>query len=214
MDDFPDTAVPLPLLDKGTLVTSRLFEAYLACPTKCYLQSIGKAAPGNDFTTWDETRSESYRLDGVRRLIADHPRGIDVGLPDPRHWKHAPWHFVSDQVVRTQNSEVRLHAVQRIPLEGTNQSSQFIPIRFVPANKLARADKLMAGFEALALSKALGVKVGMAKIIHGDKGATFKVRANTLSRVVNKTIGQVVTLLSASAPPDLILNRHCPECGF
>src|ERR1700730_11319935 len=121
MDDFRDMAVPLPLLDKGALVTSLLFQAYLACPTKCYLQSIGEAAPGNDFTIWEETRSESYRLDGVRRLMADHPRKIDVGLADPGHWKHALWHFVPDQVVRTQNWEARLHAVQRIPLEGSGR---------------------------------------------------------------------------------------------
>jgi len=99
-------------------------------------------------------------------------------------------------------------------LEGTVQSSEFIPIRFVPENKLSRSDKLIAGFEALALAKALGVKVGMAKIVHGDKGATFKLKANTLSRIVNKTIGQIASLLSSSSPPDLILNRHCPECGF
>jgi hypothetical protein len=54
----------------------------------------------------------------------------------------------------------------------------------------------------------------MAKIVHGDKGATFKLKANTLSRIVNKTIGQIASLLSSSSPPDLILNRHCPECGF
>jgi predicted RecB family nuclease len=215
MDDLPDTAMPWPRPDKGKLVTSRLFEAYLACPIKCYLQSIGEVAIGNDFVIWNETRSASYRLAGVQRLMADHPCNIDVGHPDPKHWTHASWHFLLDYVARTQHCEAPLHAVQRISIvKGTNQSSQFIPIRFVPQNKLARSDKLMAGFEALALSKALGIKVGMAKIIHGDKGATFKVRANTISRAVNKAIGQVAALLSASVPPDLILNRHCPECVF
>jgi lysophospholipase L1-like esterase len=176
--------------------------------------SIGEVAAGNDFVIWNETRSASYRLAGVQRLMADHPCNIDVGQPDPKHWKHAVWHFLLDYVARTQHCEAPLHAVQRTSFVEGNQSSQFIPIRFVPTNKLARSDKLMAGFEALALSKALGIKVGMAKIIHGDKGATFKVRINAISRAVNKAIGQVAALLSASFPPDLILNRHCPECVF
>jgi predicted RecB family nuclease len=215
MDDLSDTAMPWPLPDKEKLVTSRLFEAYLACPTKCYLQSIGEVATGNDFAIWNETRSASYRLAGVQRLMADHPCNIDVGQRDPKHWKHALWHFLFDYVARTQHCEAPLHAVQRISsVEGRNHSSQFIPIRFVPTNKLARSDKLMAGFEALALSKALGIKVGIAKIIYGDKWATFKVRADTISRAVNKAIGQVAALLSAPFPPDLILNRHCPECVF
>ncbi len=206
--------MPSPLPDQRTLVTSRLFEAYLACPTKCYLQFLGEVATGNDFATWSEARSESYRLDCLRRLMEDHPQTTAAGAADPSQWKHAQWHFAPDQIVRTQNSEARLHAVQRITIEGTSQSSQFIPIRFVPENKLSRSDKLVAAFEVLTLAKALGAKVGITKIIHGDKGATFKVKANALSRVVNKIISQVVALLSAPSPPDLILNRHCPECGF
>src|SRR3954464_5508713 len=156
------------------MVTSRLFESYLACPTKCYLQSIGEVATGSDFAIWSETRCESYRLKGLQRLAADHSQTIDGGEQDPHHWKHALWHFAFNQIVRAQNYEAHLHAVQRVQLEGTAQSSQFIPIRFVPANKLSRSDKLIAGVEALALAKALGTKVGTAKIIHGDKGASFK----------------------------------------
>ena len=54
----------------------------------------------------------------------------------------------------------------------------------------------------------------MAKIVHGDRWSTFKVKTHTLSREVKKTIGKVSALLSAPSPPDLILNRHCPECEF
>jgi predicted RecB family nuclease len=206
--------MPAPPSDKAKLVTSRLFESYLACPTKCYLQFIGEAATENNFTIWSETRRKSYRLDGLQRLKVGHSQTIDGGEPDPGHWKHALWDFAFNQIVQAQNYEAHLHAVQRMQLEGTVQSSQFIPIRFVPANKLSRSDKLLAGFEALVLAKALGVKVNITKIIHGDKGTTFKLKANALSRIVNKTIGQIASLLSSSSPPDLILNRHCPECSF
>jgi hypothetical protein len=51
-------------------------------------------------------------------------------------------------------------------------------------------------------------------MIHGDRRSVFKVKAYSLSRVVHNTVGKVAALLSATAPPDLILNRHCPECGF
>jgi len=191
-----------------------LFEAYLACPTKCYLQSIKEVATGNDFTVWHEARTESFRLAAVSRLTAGHPRDIDLGSPDPRHWKNPQWHFVLDAVIRTQNCEARLQALHRIPLEGRKQSSQFIPIRFVPANKLSRSDKLIAAFDALVLSKALGLKIGLAKIIHGDRLSTFKLKASTLLRMVNKTISQVAAILAAPSPPDLKLNSHCPACRF
>jgi predicted RecB family nuclease len=176
--------------------------------------SIGEVATGNDFAAWTEIRCASYRLNGIQQLTADHPQTIDGGEPDPGRWKHALWPFALNQIVRTQNCEAYLPAVQRIQPEGTIQSAQFIPIHFVPHNKLSRPDKLTAVFGALALAKTLAAKVDTAKIIHGDKGTTFRLKTNTLSRVVNKTIGQIAVLLSSSSTPDLILNRHCPQCGF
>ena len=171
-------------------------------------------AADNDFAIWNETRSETYRCEGVQRLTTDHHSELALEPPEPGHWKNVSWHFALNLIARAENMEANLQVVQRIPSEGTNKSSQFVPIRFVPANKLSRSDKLMAGFDAFVLSKASGVKVDLAKIIHGDKGSVFKVKANSLSRVVHKTVGKVAALLSATAPPDLILNRHCPECGF
>ena len=72
----------------------------------------------------------------------------------------------------------------------------------------------MAGFDALVLSRALAVPAGMAKVIHGDKWSTFKVKADTLTREVKRIVGKIAALLSATSPPDLILNRHCPKCEF
>ena len=102
--------------------------------------------------------------------------------------------------------------VQRIPQGGT--PSRFVPIRFVANNRLSASDKTMAAFEALSLAKALGTKTGSAKIVHGEKLATFSVNAAALSHAVHKSVSQVASLLSTGTPPDTILNRHCPECGF
>jgi hypothetical protein len=43
-----------------TLVTSELFEAYLACPTKCFLLARAEFAPGNDFAIWSGALRDSY----------------------------------------------------------------------------------------------------------------------------------------------------------
>lgn len=214
MEDLQRKDSLSPVQGELPLVTSRLFEAYLACPTKCYLQSIGEAESNNDFSIWKETRSESYCREGIERLTFDSHSQLDIEPSETGGWKNVSWRFTVNRVVRTQNMEANLQIVERISPEGMNKSSNFVPIRFVAANKLSRSDKLMIGFDAFVLSKAAGVKVDMAKIIHGDKGSVFKVKTNTLSRVVHKTVGKVAGLLSATAPPNLILNRHCPECGF
>ena len=214
MTDRQDQARPLPLQREEKSVTSKLFEAYLACPTKCYLQSIDATATNNNFAIWNETQSENYRCEGAQRIMTSHQSKLALKAPETGHWRNVSWHFILNLVARAKNMEADIQVVQHIPPEGTNKSSQFIPIRFVPANKLSRSDKLMAGFDAVVLSKVSGVKVSLAKIIHGNKWSVFKVKANSLTRVVHKTVGKVATLLTAITPPDLILNRHCPECLF
>ena len=197
-----------------TLITSCLFEAFLACPFKCYLLSNGEIPAGSDYTNWLATQTESYRSEGIHKVTAEHPHKLDSGSIDPGRWKNASWHFALDQVVQIQDWEARIQVVQRIPPEAPNSSTQLVPIRFVPANKLSNSDKMVAAFEALVLAKSLGIKVGVAKIIHGEKYSVFTVKANLLSRSVHKAVSQVAALLSATSPPDLILNRHCTECEF
>ncbi len=215
MDGFRDTNKHMrPLGKENKVVTSKLFEAYLDCPTKCYFLFIGEIATGNDFTIWDENLKKSYRLNGIQRLVDIQPGGIVIGHSDPRNWKNESWHFTLNHILQTGNIEATLHAVQRITLERSTKSTTFVPIHFVRKNKLSRVDKLIAAFDALAISRALGSKIGTAMIIHGDKGSTFTVKANTMSRIVNKIVGQIVDLISSADTPDIILNRHCPECGF
>ena len=210
----PDTSGIVPEPQEQKPVTSQLIEAYLACPTECFLQSIGQASTGNAFATWNHTRSESYRLDGIKTLIGDDAHQCDLSTIEPGHWKTAPWPFALAQGINAQNLVASPHVIQRLPPEEAGKSPQIVPIRFVPANKLSRSDKQLAGFDAYVLSRALDVKVGLAKIVHGDDGATFKLKTSTLSREVNKTIGKVAALLSAPSAPTLVLNKHCAECEF
>ncbi len=215
MDKHPGTVNVFPLSQEIGLVTARLFAAYLACPTKCYLQSRGEIAHGSAYTVWAMERAESYGRDGVQKLTASHAVDLNGGSLETGQWKNACWHFTLDQIVRAQGwGEASLQVVQRIPAGGTNSSSQLFPIRFVPTNKLSSSDKMMAAFVALVLAKSLGIKVGVAKIVHGEKWSISTVKANLLSRAVHKAVSQATALLSASSPPDLILNRHCPECEF
>jgi hypothetical protein len=121
MEDLEDRARLLPLQQDEKSVTSRLFEAYLACPTKCYLQSTGEVAATNDFAIWNETRSESYRREGVQKLTIDRQWELAPAPPETGHWKNFPWHFAINLIVRAENMEASLQVVQRVPPEGTNK---------------------------------------------------------------------------------------------
>jgi predicted RecB family nuclease len=64
------------------------------------------------------------------------------------------------------------------------------------------------------LTERLGREVNLGKIIHGDDHATSRVKIAALAKQTRKMTENITTLISGNSPPDLILNRHCPECEF
>jgi predicted RecB family nuclease len=60
---------------------AQLFEAYLKCPTKCWLRSRGETGGGSPYADWVEEQNENYRVAGVRRLQETVPEGECIVAP-------------------------------------------------------------------------------------------------------------------------------------
>jgi predicted RecB family nuclease len=196
-------------------ITPHLFEADLRCSTKCWLRSIGEEGSGNIYADWLRTQNESYRNEGTRRLMDAFPHEERiVASSEPVEPPVAKRRLVVDFVACACNLESHLHAVERVPSEARGKPAEFIPIRFVFTNKLTKDDQLLLGFDALVLSETLGQEVSRGKVIHGDDHATHKVNTSALAGEVRRRIEKIAGLISNSAPPDLVLNRHCAECKF
>jgi hypothetical protein len=153
--------------------------------------------------------------EGVTRLkeevVNDH---CVAGPLDAKGLKSAKWCLSIESTVCAQGLKCTLDALERVASDPPGKPAQFIPIRFIFTNKLGRHDKLLLGFDALVLSEALGREVDLGKIVHGEDYVTLKVKTAALGSDVRKITAEIVTLLSGRVPPDLILNRHCPECQF
>ena len=199
-------------------ITPDVFEAYLKCPTKCWLRSTGETSAGNTYSEWVKTQNESYRTIGTERLLAEFPNNEVVLSPDIENLKGARWRLASSLAVRAQMDfgvlESELHAVERVPAEGRSKPAQFIPIRFLFTNKLSKDDKLLLALDAFALSKSLGREVSVGRIIHGDDHATLKVKTSAMRSEVRMGIEKIAALLANPTPPDLALNHHCAVCEF
>lgn len=196
-------------------LTSALFDAYLKCPTKCYFRSTGQVGSGNAYAEWAREQDEAYQRKAAMRLaetLAEHE--LAATSPGGANLKNATWRFAVDLPLETETTASRLHAVERVPPLGRGRPAQFIPVRFVFSNKLAKDDRLLLAFDALVLAEALGRDIGMGKIIHGDDHATLSLKFPGLLSKVRKRISQATALLVAGSPPDLVLNRHCGECEF
>jgi len=196
-------------------ITSHLFEAYLKCPTKCWLRSQGEPGEENSYAAWTQSQNEIYRSEGIKRLLETVPQNERIIAPPVSDsLKSAKWRLAVDLLTQAQSLESRLHAVERVPSGGRGKPAQFIPIRFVFTNKLTREDKLFLAFDALAFSQMLGREVSLARIIHGDDSVSLKVKTSGLMNEVRNRVEKMRTLLSNSSPPDLVLNRSCGECEF
>jgi predicted RecB family nuclease len=199
-------------------ITPAVFEAYLKCPTKCWLRATGEAASGNTYAEWVKAQIAAYRETGTARLVAASPQDEVALSPDMENVKAATWRLASSLAVQAEMDsctlESELHAVERVPSGGRGKAAQFIPIRFVFTNKLGKDEKLLLAFDAVALSKALKREVSLGKIIHGDNYATLKVKTSALTGEVRKRLEKITSLFASATPPDLVLNRYCAECEF
>jgi len=197
------------------IVNFQIFEAYLECSTKCWLRSHAEPTTGNAYAEWARAQNEAYYegiLKSLRELLPESDRAIAPALT--KYFKDATWRLAIDVRLRTNDLESRLQAVERIPSEGRGRSLQFVARRFEFANKLTKNDKLLLAFDALVLSEAVGRKVPLGKITHGDNHATLKVKLSSLTSEVQKRIKEITSLLADNLPPDLVLNRHCHQCEF
>jgi hypothetical protein len=83
-------------------ITPDVFEAYLKCPTKCWLRSTGEPSAGATYPEWVKAQNDSYRKTGTERLLAESPKD-DVALsPDMDNVKGVRWRLASSLAVRAQ----------------------------------------------------------------------------------------------------------------
>ena len=103
-------------------ISSGLFNAFLKCPTKCWLRAAGEPASGNAYAEWVKSQNESYHGTEIERLLAETPKGEVSVSPPPEDLKAAKWYLAANLAAHARmNScvlESEVHAVERVPSEG------------------------------------------------------------------------------------------------
>src|SRR5437016_5632538 len=81
-------------------ITPSLFEAFLKCPTKCWLRFTGEPPTGNTYGEWVQSEGESYRVDAAKRLVANAPADEWAMAPISEDLKMAKWRLAANVPVR------------------------------------------------------------------------------------------------------------------
>jgi hypothetical protein len=85
------------------------------------------------------------------------------------------WQIAIEVLAHTCNLESCIGALEQILSETKGDARQFVPIRFVPLNKITIEHKYGLAFDAWVLSEMLGHEITVGRIIHGDGHATLSV---------------------------------------
>jgi predicted RecB family nuclease len=195
-------------------ITNQLVEAFLQCPTKCYLRAHGEPPTGNTYADWAREQAATYRRAVVTRLRERlSPLGPSGVFFDPAEAISAQWRCSVDIRARSQQLETLLHAVERRPSR-TGRAAQLVPLRSVRAHRPSTVDRLLLAFDALVLTETLGYQVGVGRIIHGDDQTSLRINTAGLAPRARTIIKGIDTLLRTKGGPGLVLNRHCAECEF
>jgi len=195
------------------IISSDIFEAYLLCSSKCWFCLRGEETAGNMYSQWLRSQNQSYRKEALKRLLASGHKADSIVAPSQLvNIRNAKWRLASDFVVRKDNIEASVHAIER--LFSDKKPVQLIPIRFTFSNKLTKGDKLLLAFDSLVLSEAFKHEISHGKIIHGDRYSQSKVKVSLLTRKVRKCISKIAALIGNNALPEIVLQWHCPECDF
>jgi hypothetical protein len=121
-------------------ISSDLFNAFLKCPTKCWLRASGEPTSGGAYAEWVTSKNRSYHATEIERLLSAPKNEVAVS-PPPESLKAAPWNLAANVSVcaqmRTGVLESEVQAVERVPAEGRGRPAKFIPIRFIYTDKLS-----------------------------------------------------------------------------
>jgi predicted RecB family nuclease len=200
-------------MDANTPITAALFSAFLKCPTKAHLLSVGEPAPGAHFADIEARISSIYKAMAKQRS----PIGAEATeLLDFRELWRSLDHDAITHYVDCDTAVYDLAPPPHRPggrqRQELSPSGTFVPIRLLPWDKPGLSDSLLVCFGALALSQASGVLAETGTVIYGEGHHRKTVKIEDHAVRTRQTIDAIGC--HSRKPPPLVLNKHCAICDF
>ena len=84
-------------------ITTDLVQAFLECPTKCFLRWLGETGVGNTYADWVCAQSTAYQREGSTRLKGGANGECVIGPLDRKKLKSATWRMATESKVCAQD---------------------------------------------------------------------------------------------------------------
>jgi predicted RecB family nuclease len=201
------------LMDKA--ISGPHFAAFLECETKAYLLQQGTVGLASETEALRRSLDAGIKLRALERLQAEiPPREVFVGTPTPETLRAGIYSLIISPNIPFSWGTGRPDALERLPLAGARARIIYRAIRFTRNERTTTADKLALAFDTLATSEVAGQTPSAGKIIRGSNRVEQSVPIAKLLVRARTVLKAASVVLSASTPPALELNKHCPTCEF
>jgi len=197
------------------LITEKLFAAFVNCETKSFLNLVETGADRSEFLEWQRRILDDYKQRCGLRLQISCPANDEyyLGSLSSEDLGSTRYRLVINCVLQAEHIQSSIHALER-SASASPKHNLYIPIRFVPNQKIARRDKLLLAFDALVISRALGEMPTFGRIIHGNEQRIVKIGLSGLMKSARAIVENIAEQASRLTPPELRLNNHCVWCEF
>jgi len=194
------------------IVTAEIFDAFLKCKSKAYFKSSGQIGEPDELVNWRREVRQEFRRSCQLRYRSIFQDAFDASQPLPLdEVKSGKHHILFDCGIEAGQFQSRIDAVEKVTRLSRMKYRGYIPIRFVPNEKLSRHDKLLLAFDAYTLSLALGTTPTIGKRF--SKYNTNTVVVRNFPSLAELALG--VNLPWNERPPLVVyVGSMAPERGF
>ena len=198
------------------LISDEHFDAFLKCRTKAHFtfSSAPRGELSHPISDWQRHVAEYYQKNCQEYLRSGDGADCFVGTPGPEDLRNAKYALILEPLIVARDLESHIHALERGTTPTQKGHGPYVPIRFVPFEKISKHHKLMLAFDAFVLWKASGQIPTRGTIIHGLRRTVLHFKLDALIHEMQSLVGRLRALLAESSPPGPVLIRHCSECEF
>jgi predicted RecB family nuclease len=196
------------------LVTRDTFAAFLLCKTKACNETSRAQTRAADWTSARAPQQAAYNAKCIAHLLAQHgTHASRQGQPICQAFHDPRIHLAFDCQITTEEVSSGVFAIER--RQGPDLGhSLYTPLSTVPTERVSRNDKLLLAFDALALAAVSPATPEYGKIFHGVNCSCTRISFANLLPTVKQLIREIVALRASPQAPELVLNKHCPQCVF
>jgi predicted RecB family nuclease len=199
------------------MITREIFEAFLHCPTKSHLfcrPDVPDATPSREWRPGEEY----FQQKGSSRLRASVPdHEVYTGTPTAETIKRKIYRMILGYTALASGLRAHLHGLELVHANGARSLSvdQYVPIRFISAERISVAHRLLLAFDAHVFSQAASTPLPrIGKLVHGQEYSTTTVVLTPLYNKVRSVIAAIWAQQASPTPPPLVLNKHCAQCQY